>query len=92
MRRSAVIVWREALRDGDVSSRGKVVGLVLATYFNRDCVGFAYPSLATLAQGASVSERTAGKAIDDLHAAGFVDVSRSIGRSSHRASPLLAPS
>ena len=84
MKRAAVVIWREALRDSDATWRAKLVGYVLATYLPSRGVTFAYPALDSLASGGGVSVRTAWNGVRDLEAAGFAEVSRSKGRSSHR--------
>ena len=75
-------VWRDALRDSDLGRAAKAVGFVLSTYLNAQ--GRAFPSLETLADGASVSRRTAWAAIARLEQDGFLSVTRSRGRTSHR--------
>jgi hypothetical protein len=79
-----VIVWREALRDSRVSAYAKLVGLVLSTYLPARGVGFAYPRLGLLAVGASCSGRQVSRKIAELEAAGFLEIDRSVGGSTHR--------
>lgn len=74
--------WRDALRDSPLDKSAKLVGLVLSTFLNGK--GRAFPSLETLADGASVSRRTVWAAIARLELHGFLSVTRSRGRQSHR--------
>jgi hypothetical protein len=70
--KSLLGVWRDSIRDSDLSRTAKSVAAVLSTYM--DARGFARPGRATLAAGASVSDRTVDKAIDQLEAAGWLIV------------------
>jgi hypothetical protein len=82
-------IWRDAVRDSDLKRTPKLLALVLSTYFNRQ--GLAWPSQETLAAGASISVRAVQTNTRDLERAGFVEVSRSVGRSSHRYAATLPP-
>lgn len=70
------------MRDSDLDVTAKCLAHTLSTYVSARSLS-AYPSVGLLASGASVSRRTAGLAIARLEEAGFIDVSRSLGRSSH---------
>jgi hypothetical protein len=86
-----VNVWRDSLRDdAELSPTTKLVGFVLSTYSNAR--GHAFPGRRTLADGSSVSVRSAERAIARLEAAGWVAVSRSRGgRSRTNGYALLLP-
>jgi hypothetical protein len=75
-------VWRDAVRDSELDSVAKCVAHTLSTWLNGH--GTAYPSRETIAKGASLSVRSVERAIVRLEAAGFLEVERSRGRSSHR--------
>lgn len=81
MRKSLLAVWRDVVRDSDLGYAAKLVGLVLSTYM--DARGRAWPSRETLARGASRSLRLVHDAIGELEGAGYVEIERSRGRSSH---------
>jgi hypothetical protein len=80
-------VWRDALRDSELPAMTKLIGHTLSSYLNGR--GSAFPSMDTLAAGASVSDRTAHKAIAELEAAGFLIVERSRNRGGNRYQILL---
>jgi hypothetical protein len=84
--RALVHRWREALvRDSDLDSTARLVGFVISTHMQPDGSG-AFPSTATIATEAGLgsSARTVIKAVRDLEQAGFLHVTRSKGRHSHR--------
>jgi hypothetical protein len=82
--RARLAEWRDALRDSKLDATAKLVGFVISTYWDRNGAG-AFPSKGKIAAGASVlSTRTADAAVDRLEATGFLEVSRSRGRSSNR--------
>ena len=76
--------WRNAVRDSELDRTAKLVAFVLSTYM--DGHGQAYPSMSTLAEGASLglNRATTRAAVARLESAGFLDVFRSRGRGSHR--------
>ncbi len=80
---SAVIVWRDALRDSRLNSTAKLVGLVLSTHMTAGGDG-AYPSQDTLARETSLEKRAIYRATRRLEEAGFIAVTWSRGRASHR--------
>jgi hypothetical protein len=73
--------WRDAVRDSELKSTAKLVALVLSTRMNRHLV--AYPSKETIATDCSLSRRSVDAAVDVLEKAGYLQVSRSRGRSSN---------
>jgi hypothetical protein len=82
-RRPLVLAWRDAVRDSELRATVKLVAHTLSTYM--DAGGAAFPSKLTIADGASLkSERAVDAAVLELEGAGFIDVSRSRGRSSNR--------
>jgi helix-turn-helix protein len=68
--KSRVAAWRDAVRDSELTAAQKHVALTLSTYMNGDAA--AYPSVETLAQGCSYSDRTVQIAIQGLRAAGYL--------------------
>ena len=80
-------VWRDVLRDSGLPTMAKVTGYVLNTYMSAG--GYAFPSVETLARGASVSDRTVHKSIAQLEAAGFLLVERSRNRGGNRYQAVL---
>lgn len=76
--RSSVVRWRNAARDSDLRATEKAVVFVIATYMN--AAGECWPSVNTIANGASLSERAVRSAIGGLELAGFIRVDRSKGR------------
>jgi hypothetical protein len=87
--KSKVAVWRDTLRDSKLDRTAKLVGLTLSTYMDRQ--GLAWPSQDTIAAGASLSDRAVCLATERLESAGFLEVERSRGRSSHRYAATLPP-
>jgi hypothetical protein len=82
-RKPLVAVWRDAVRDSpDLDRTAKLVAFCLSTYMNR--YGSAWPSQDTLAAGASITDRAVHSATVRLERAGFLEVERSRGRSSHQ--------
>jgi hypothetical protein len=71
---------QRALRDSELDPTAKLVGFVISTYM--DTRGKAFPSKATIAEGASLGKgkRAVDKAVDRLEAYGLLDVTRSKGR------------
>lgn len=84
--------WRDAVRDSSLPVHVKAVALVLSTYFDADGAD-AYPSIATLSQGASVARMTVVRAIRKLEVVGFLVVRRGRGRGSshYRAAIAVHP-
>ena len=78
-----VMVWRNALRDSEVDQTAKLLGFVLSTYLTSEGLaghnGRPAPSRETLARGVGVSIRTVDRRLDDLEAAGFLDIERAVG-------------
>ncbi len=82
-RKSLVAVWRDGVRDArELDRTAKLVAFCLSTYMNRH--GSAWPSQDTIANGASLTDRAVQTATVRLEAAGFLEVERSRGRSSHQ--------
>lgn len=81
---SLPVAWRNAVRDGELSWRATLVALILSTYLNGQ--GSAFPSRRLLAQGAKLGRglRSVDKALRELEVAGYLEIERSRGRSSHR--------
>jgi len=79
--KSLLAVWRDAVRDSDLDRTAKLVAHTLSTYMNAR--GVAWPSRATLARGASISDRAVDGGTERLVAAGFLFVNRSDGGRSH---------
>jgi hypothetical protein len=78
------LAWRKAVRDTPdrrVDSSCMAVAIVLDTYANKE--GFCWPSRATIAAGAKLTDKPVDQAIRRLEAAGFLVVSRSRGRTSN---------
>jgi hypothetical protein len=88
-RKALLAVWRDAIRDSELDAPTKAVAFTLSTYMNGR--GFAYPSKAALAAGASVSKRTVDATVDRLEAAGFIELDRSRGRRSNHYQASLPP-
>jgi hypothetical protein len=87
--RAQLARWRDAIRDSNLDGTAKLVGFVISTWWDRNGNG-AYPSKPTIAAAASLrSPRAVDEAVHRLEAAGFLDVSRSKGRSSNRYSATL---
>jgi hypothetical protein len=72
-------VWRDAIRDSDLGATPKAVAWCLSTYMDRN--GSARPSRATLAKGASLSDRAVDKALAQLEHADFLAICKSSGGS-----------
>jgi rubrerythrin len=79
--KARVAVWRDTVRESELTSTPKLVALVLSTYMNGD--GHAYPSIGTLAAGSSLSRRAVEHSLPKLEAAGFLEIARTRGRTSH---------
>lgn len=87
--RALLARWRDALRDSDLDMTAKTCGYVIATYWNGRGLS-AFPAKTTIAAGAGLrSVRSADNAVLRLERAGFLDVSRSKGRSSNRYTATL---
>lgn len=81
--RALLAKWRDALRDSDLDPVAKTVGFTISTYWNGRGLS-AFPSKETIAKGAGLrSVRAADRAVLRLERAGFLNVSRSRGRSSN---------
>jgi hypothetical protein len=87
-RKARTGIWRDAVRDSDLDSVAKCVAHTLATWLNG--YGTAYPSRETIARGASLSVRSVERALVRLEDAGFLEIERSRGRSSHRYTIVMA--
>jgi DNA-binding transcriptional regulator YhcF (GntR family) len=70
--KSLLAVWRDAVRDSDMSWRAKIVAHTITTYMNVE--GAAFPSRATIARGASISLRTVDAGLQELEKRGFLSV------------------
>jgi hypothetical protein len=70
------------VRDSGLDTLAKCAAYTLSTYVNAKTLT-AFPAVGLVADGASASRRATGKAIERLELAGFLEVSRSRGRSSH---------
>lgn len=81
-RKGLSAVWRDAIRDSDLDRTAKAVAFVLSTYV--DGRGQAFPSLETLAAGASVTARSVYPALARLEGNGFLYVQRSKTRRGNR--------
>lgn len=86
-RKPLVAVWRDAVRDSVLDRTAKAVAWCLATFMNAH--GLCWPSQDTLAAGASLSDRAVHTATQRLERAGFLEVERSLGRTSHRYQAVL---
>ena len=64
--------WRKALRDSDATLIEKAVGHVLACYMSTD--GACFPSISTIARGASCSKRTVDHALTGLERRGLLRI------------------
>jgi hypothetical protein len=76
--------WRIAVRDSrhpHIDVTAAAVAFALDSYANRQ--GYCWPSRNTIAAGAKCDVRTVDRAVRRLEAAGFVEVSRSRGRTSN---------
>jgi len=82
VRRSHLSKWRDSIRDSDLRHTEKAVAFVIATYMNGS--GICWPSVATIAYGASLSERAVRDAVTMLNERGFLDIDRSSGRKANR--------
>ena len=69
--------WRKALCDSDATLIEKAVGHVLAMYMNAD--GACFPSIPTIARGASCSKRTVHNALAGLESRGLLRIKRGRG-------------
>jgi hypothetical protein len=81
-RKSAVAVWRDAVRDSGLDSTAKLVAFCLSTYFDvsgRTYGGRYSPSRTTLARGCSLSDRAVDAALVRIEASGFLTVERTTG-------------
>jgi hypothetical protein len=86
--RAQLAEWRDALRDSELDSTAKLLGFVLSTWWDRNGRG-AFPSKPTMAAASGLSKRAVDGAVNRLETAGFIDVSRSRGRTSNRYSATL---
>lgn len=75
---SAKLLFQAALRDPSLSITRKVVGWSLSTYMSHD--GIAWPSVASIAAGAGICERSARRALRDLEAVGLLEVQQRRGK------------
>ncbi len=76
-RKSLAAVWQDTVRrdSTDLDRTSKLVGYVLSTYFDGQCQTVRTPpSRATLAAGASISDRAVDKALVRLEQAGFLTI------------------
>jgi hypothetical protein len=73
-----VAQWRNAIRDGDLDPRSKLVAFTLSTYMNG--AGECYPARASLAVACCCSVKTVDRAVVRIESAGLLDVSRDAGR------------
>lgn len=80
-RRAPQAAWREAVQESTLDPGAKFVALALSIYMNKK--GECFPAKETLARDCSLSKRTVDYAILRLERAGFLNVSRSRGRSSN---------
>jgi hypothetical protein len=88
-RKGLTAVWRDAIRDSELPSTARLVAHTLSTYANG--AGVCHPSRATIAAGAGLSSglRAVDAALARLEQDGFLEISRSAGRSSHGYALLL---
>jgi DNA-binding transcriptional regulator YhcF (GntR family) len=66
----AYFEWPRLLRRSRLSKTARLVGFVIATYLN--AAGECWPSVATIAKGAGVSESTVHRAIRELRRSGYL--------------------
>src|SRR3954451_12782786 len=76
------IPWRVALRDSELDSTAKLVGLVLSTYMNGR--GDCWPKKLTIAERTGLSKRAVDGAIQRLEAGDFLRVEPSKKHPYHR--------
>lgn len=76
-RKSLLAVWRDTLRDSELSSTVKLVGHTLSTWMNGR--GTCWPSRSTIAKGASLSDRSVDAALDKLSSEQFLEIKKSQG-------------
>ena len=79
------LAWRKAVRDSRdkyVDSTAVAVAFTLDSY--ADKTGYCWPSRATIAAGAKLTDKTVDQALRRLEHAGFLTASRSKGRTSNR--------
>jgi hypothetical protein len=90
-RKGLLAVWRDAVRDSDLSPTEKLVAHTIATYMTGR--GYAFPAKETIAAGASLGRgrRSVDAAVDTLEASGFLQVERSRGRRAFRYQATLPP-
>jgi DNA-binding transcriptional MocR family regulator len=69
---SAVVVWRDAIRESDLRSSARLVALVLSTHMDRNG-GSCFPSLSTIARETALGRSTVKRALDALQEAGFIE-------------------
>lgn len=71
--RNVTNAWIRAVRDhgGSLEPRARLAAMVIASYADPDGSN-CWPSVATVARGMGVSERTAQRALDDLEQAGWL--------------------
>ena len=80
-RKGLLGVWRDAVCDSELQRTPKLLALVLSTNLNGH--GHGWPSQKLLASKASITPKAVQTATDVLERAGFLEVERSRGRSSH---------
>jgi hypothetical protein len=73
------VAWRHAIRESALGQTAKLVAHTLSTYM--DANGDAWPSLATLARGSSLSVPSVVAAVQRLEDARLLSVERSAGGS-----------
>lgn len=86
-RKPRVGIWRDAIRESDLGATPKLVAFVVSTFVNGR--GGAYPSRATLAAGASLSVKAVDNALRRLERDGFLEISRTRGRTSNSYAIIL---
>lgn len=79
--------WTLGLRESYLSSRAKLAGFVVVSYMNDE--GAAWPSLAALERGTSLSRKTVIAALEELDWVGFITKVR--GQHSNTYFPQLTP-
>lgn len=76
------MLFQRAVRELPASQLVKLVGLILATFMDRD--GVAWPSMDALARCAGCAPRSVRRALRQLEAAGLLVCERSPGRRPNR--------
>ena len=67
--------WERTFLKGPFTKTQRVVGLALATHFNRQ--GTAWPSVRTLARESGCTDRTVRRALREIEQAGYLHIQRS---------------